>query len=287
MQRRCRRPLAVSAAGDAMKHGSITVIRNIGRPPRVAIVPLDLIDVDRNYQRPIKERLVKKILTEFRWDKFGAISLSEKPDSRFNVTEGQHRWTAACRHPEITAVPAVITDQHDTRTEAQAFMAINTDRVPITIVERYWAGLAAGDEKALAVSKVLRSADCDVVPERGYLRPNLTSAIAAIERCLERYGDGATRKALTIIRAAWPDDAKALRGSLIIALARIVRSYSTIQESELANAIKLESYAQLAAHAETFKNLSGGTPETALTRTIAELYNRGRRINLINISETR
>lgn len=42
-----------------------------------------------------------------------------------------------------------------------------------------------------------------------------------------------------------------------------------------------------AAHAEGFRKLSGGSTETALSKSIAELYNKGKRSNFILIGESR
>jgi len=264
------------------------VNENIGEKPELEWISVDLIDVDSNYQREIKPQLVDKILSGFSWSKFGALVLSRQENGRFSVVEGQHRWKAACLHPRIDAVPAVVVRHDSTKGEADSFLAINRDRMAVTSVEQYWAGLTAGDDAAIAVSKVLQSAGCDVVPAQGHYRPNLTNSISAIDRCLKRYGDASTRRALLIIRAAWPDDAKALRGTLITSLARIIRANDkTIADPELVAAIRPQSLAKLTAHAEAFRKLSGGSAETALTKAIAELYNKGKRVNLIMIGEQR
>jgi len=262
--------------------------RDIGDRPALEWVPVDSIDVDSNYQREIKPRLVEKILTKFSWRKFGAIVLARQQNGRFTVVEGQHRWKAASHHPDIDEVPAVIVEHDDRASEADSFLAINRDRMAVTSVEQYWAALTAGDDEAIALSKVLASAGCDVVPAQGHYRPNLTNSIGALSRSLKRYGAGATRRALLVIRAAWPDDAKALRGTLITALARIIRANEkTISDPDLVAAIKRESFAKLTAHAESFRKLSGGSADTALARTITELYNRGKRTNLIVFGEQR
>lgn len=252
--------------------------RAIGERPALEWVGVDLIDVDGNYQRAIKPALVDKILRKFSWSKFGALVLSRQAGGRYSVVEGQHRWKAAVLHPDVDAVPAVVVAHHDVAGEAQSFLAINRDRMAVTSVEQYWAGLTAGDETANAISAVLKSAGCDVVPENGHYRPNLTNSITAIDRCLKRYGQGATRRALLVVRAAWPNEAKALRGVLITALARVIRANEkTVSDADLSAAIRKESFARLTAHAEGFRNLSGGSSETALAKTIAELHNKGRR----------
>lgn len=262
--------------------------RTIGAKPDLQWVSVGLIDVDNNYQREIKPHLVDKILKRFSWAKFGAIVLSHGVAGRFNVVEGQHRWKAASLHPDVSEVPAVIVRHEDVKGEAESFLAINRDRMAVTSVEQYWAGLTAGDDRAIAVSNVLQAAQCDVVPAAGHYRPNLTNSVTAIDRCLKRYGHAATRRALLIIRAAWPDDAKALRGTLITALARIIRANEkTVQDHELTAAIRNQSFARLTAHAEGFRKLSGGSAETALTKTLAELYNKGKRTNIILIGEAR
>jgi len=262
--------------------------REIGDRPTLEWVSVELIDVDSNYQREIKPRLVERILKGFSWRKFGALVLTRREGGRYTVVEGQHRWKAASHHPDIREVPAVIVEHDDTASEAESFLAINRDRMAVTSVEQYWAGLTAGDQSSVAISNVLKSAGCDVVPAQGHYRPHLTNSISAIDRCLKRYGAGATRRALLTIRAAWPDDNKALRGTLITALARIIHTNAkTLNDGELVAAIRRESFAKLTAHAEAFRKLSGGSADTALARTITELYNRGKRTNVIYFGEAR
>lgn len=198
--------------------------RAIGEKPALEWVPVDQIDVDRNYQRDIRPKLVEKILKRFSWAKFGAIVLARQDDGRFAVVEGQHRWKAATLHPDVDAVPAVIIGAGDKKDEAENFLAINRDRVAVNAVERYWAGLAAGDSTVIQISEVLKSAGCDVVPSQSSYKPNLTNAVGAIQNSLEQYGQGATRRALLVVRSAWPTDERALRGILVMALARIIRA---------------------------------------------------------------
>jgi hypothetical protein len=260
---------------------------DIGDKPDLAWVDVGLIDVDSNYQREIRPALVDRILRGFSWAKFGALVLTRKDDGRYNVVEGQHRWKAAELHPDISDVPAVIEPHAGMADEAGNFLAINRDRMAVTSVEQYWAGLTAGDPTALAVSAVLQSAGCDVVPSQGYYRPHLTNSISAVKRCIQRYGDAPTKRALLTIRAAWPDDAHALRGVLITALARIIRNNAGLNDADLAAALRPQSLVKLTAHAEAFRKLSGGSSETAITKAVVEIYNKGKRVNTIQIGEAR
>ena len=275
--------MVVPASGGG---GEMTTInRKIGVAPELEWVAVALIDVARNYQREIKPHLVKRILEKFEWRKFGAVVLSRQADGRFLVVEGQHRCKAAMLHPDVHRVPAVIVPHADTAEEADSFLAINRDRMAVTSVEQYWAALTAGDPRTLAIAAVLEAAGCDVVASQGQYRPNLTNAISALHRSIQRYGDAATRRALLVIRAAWPKESRALRGTLITALARLIRNNKGVQDEALTDALRGQSVASLTAHAEQFRKLSGGSAEASLSKTIVELHNKGKRTNVILIGE--
>lgn len=260
--------------------------QNIGSRPALDWIEVDRIDVDHNYQREVDGRRVDGILAGFRWDHFGAVVLAKQPDGRFTVTDGQHRVKAAQLHPGITHVPALITSLDGMAAEAENFLVINRARKAVSTIEIYWAGFASGDPVTIRIRDVLAKAGCDVVPAPGEYRPGLTNAVSALRRSLERYGDTATVMALKIIRQAWPSDAKALRGTLITSLARIIRASDKLDEGRLVKVLAAKSFAEMTAHAEAFRKLSGGSSETVLARTITELYNRGLSTNIIYFGET-
>lgn len=253
---------------------------DIGEKPELEWVNADLIDVDHNYQRELDGRKVAKILGEFHWDHFGAVTLARKEGGRFSVTDGQHRTKAAQLHPKIDRVPAMIISRSGTEAEAENFLVINRDRKAVTPVERYWAGLASGDTAARRVRDICLAADCDIAPDSG-VYPNLTNAVSAISRALDHYGDKAVRLALTVIRRAWPKDAKALRGTMITALARIIEANDKVDLERLAGVLRPKSFAEMTAHAEQLRKLSGGDAPSVLARTITEIYNKGLSANQI------
>jgi len=246
----------------------------IGTRPELRWVDVTLIDVDHNYQREIDGKAVQRILADFRWDHFGAVVLASKADGRFAVTDGQHRVKAAQLHPAVSEVPALVTSLAGTEAEAQNFLVINRSRKAVTTVETFWAGVTAGDPGCLRVHKVLQAAGCDVVAGPGDYKPGHTNAVTAVTRALERYGDAAVIAALKAIRAAWPADAQALRGTLITALARLFRNNAEIDAARLVRVLQPKSYAEMTAAAEAFRRLSGGDAPTAISKTIAELYNK-------------
>lgn len=254
----------------------------VGAKPEFEWVDIDLIDVDHNYQREIDGKRVERILGDFRWDRFGALNLVRKPDGRYACADGQHRWKAAQLHPNISEVPALVTQSDGIAGEAEIFLAVNRGRKIVTPVETFWAGVAAGDPESIRLKEVLAKADCAVVSGNGNYKPGHTNAVGAMAKCLMNYGDAATVTALKIARAAWPTDPQSLRGSLINALARIVRNNPTADMGRLSKVLAPKSIADLTASAEGFRKLSGGSTETVLSKTIAELYNKGLSTNLIH-----
>lgn len=255
----------------------------IGERPELAWVPLDAIRVDRNYQRDLRPGRVRQILKEFAWSKFGALQLAQQPDGRFNVVDGQHRHAAAVAHPGVTEVPAVIFVPGEGRAEAEAFLGVNTDRTAVTPIERYWAGLEAGDPDMMAVCSVLEEAGCEVVQAIGLSAPHKTAAVQAVARAIKRHGEGPVIGALKLLRGAWPTDKDALKGTVITSLARILKNNPTLRRARMAEVLMGTDRHALSADAEAMRKISGGDATTAISKTLVELYNRGLRSGQINI----
>lgn len=249
---------------------------DIGERPRLAWIDIDAIIVNAAYQRTVDRRKVTRILENFRWDHFGAVVLAPAGDNKFCVTDGQHRIKAAQLHPTIRAVPATIIGASGVAAEAENFLTINRERKAVTALERFWAGVAAGDPETLRLKDVCEAAGCDIAPERSIYKPKMTAAVAALSRALSRYGDRAVRLSLQTIMAAFPRDPKALRGTLIAAIARIVHVNDDLSVDRLAAELSRQDIARMTAEAEAFRKISGGSAETALARAIVEIYNRGR-----------
>lgn len=261
--------------------------RDIGPEPRLEWVDVAAIRIDENYQRKLKPSRVRQILKDFNWAHFGPILLAEHDDGTFTVYDGQHRVEAARRHPDIEAVPAMIVQLEQAFEEAQAFLGVNVNRTAITTVEKYWAGIEAGDPAMMAVCAVLEAAGCDVVPAATKsAAPGLTSSVSAVDRAIKRYGDQAVTDACLTLREAWPKDAHALNGSLIQALARIYRNNRrTIDRDRMVQKLISKDRKILTSDAEAMRKISGGDAVAALSKTLVEIYNRGISLNLIELGK--
>ncbi|MET3601029.1 DUF6551 family protein [Martelella mangrovi] len=259
---------------------------DIGQKPELLWVPVDKIIVDNNYQREIKPRRVTQILREFDWSKFQPVNLAEQADGNYAVFDGQHRVAAARAHPHVNEVPAAVVRLSDKREEAGAFLGVNMNRTAVMPVERYYAGLEAGEAGMMQICAVLEEAGCEIVPYPGApLKANRTNAVSSVQRAIKYYGEGATTAACRTISQAWPSDANALKGIFISALSMIFhKNKEAISAERMKTVLSDLDRRSLSTAAETIKKLSGGSAPTALARAICETYNRGLSKNQISIA---
>jgi len=250
---------------------------SIGSKPQLRWLAVDSIRVDHNYQRGIKRNRVNKIMRNFDWSLFGALLVAEKPDGSYWVYDGQHRLEAAKLHPKIDEIPVQISKFDNVRGEAAAFLGVNVNRSAVTTVERYWAGLEAGDPDMMAVCAVLDEAGCEVVGVAGEKALNKTSAVMAISRSIKINGEAALVKALTTIRSSWPTQHGALKGVIINALASLYRHNKIgINQQIMVDVLSDVSHKKLTADAEVLRDISGGSAEKNIKQVLISKYNKAK-----------
>jgi hypothetical protein len=247
---------------------------DIGALPKLQWVPVDQIDVDHNYQRELDPRQVNKILGKFKWDHFGAITLVPAENGRYFVTDGQHRLKAASLHPKVKSVPATIASCGEAKSAASNFLAINRDRKSINTIEKYWAGVAAEDADYLLVKATLEAANCEVVPEHGYLRPHMTHSVAAVLRSIKRDGQAVVTKALKAIRIARPDDPNSLKGIVIQSVSQIVGANPEIELPKLWAALSPSADDERNRLISAHRDLNKSSALKATSCAIVTMYNR-------------
>ena len=248
----------------------------IGARPQLSWVPVVKIRIDENYQRELKEKRVAQILAQFTWAHFQPVMLVQQKDGTYTCFDGQHRVEAARRHPDIFEVPAAVVELEEAHQEANAFLGVNVNRTAVTTVEKYHAGLEAGDEDMMAVCAVLTEAGCEVI-ERIGVKPaaNRTTAVAAIQRAIRTYGDAAVIEACKTLIAAWPKDAGALHAIMIQALSRLYRNNEgKIDRERMTTKLHGKDRKILTADAETMRKIGGGDSVASVAKVLVEIYNK-------------
>lgn len=114
----------------------------------------DVLQIHPAYQRDVIPSKVKEITANWSWVGAGAIVVGER-GGEFWVIDGQHRVLAAKRRSDITHLPCVVFQTEGVKQEAVAFLDLNAGRKPVSSIGKFRAMLAAGDEAARTVHRVL------------------------------------------------------------------------------------------------------------------------------------
>jgi len=128
---------------------------------------LSQLEVAPEYQRPVRQAWLRRLIREFDPSLVGKIDVAER-DDHYYVTDGQHR-VEAMRVKFAGDDRLVRCDVRMVETaeeQARLFVMLNTARAPLRNYEIFRARLASGDPDALGMVEVLA--------EYGF-RPNLTS----------------------------------------------------------------------------------------------------------------
>ena len=219
------------------------------------------------YQRRISQQglaRITKMVQDFSWSRFGALSVACDDDGNRWVVDGQHRLIAA-RALRITTVPCAMT-RGDLRGQAGDFVGINTVRTTVASIDKFRARVAQGDKVALKVAKMLEDLEISTdVPAGHGLKPNETRAVSKLEKLMSSTGDGVVFTALETLMDAQPGQRNLLTAfnieATVICVARMLEAkrplerldtvlretdFDTIKE-EAAQLLKLQG-GQLARH---------------------------------------
>lgn len=169
-------------------------------------IDLRLLKVDDRYQRDTSSRrsqlLIERIAAKFRWARFGVASVVRQGDF-YCVVDGQHRVEAARRVAGIKDVPCIILPYGTVQEAAEAFVAINRDRVAVTPFHLFHAEVAAGADEATAIARICKSSGVSVcrypVPATN-MKPGETLAIGIITRLYRSRGERFLARVLKALR---------------------------------------------------------------------------------------
>lgn len=123
----------------------------------------DALQIHPAYQRDVILQKVKEITAQWSWVGAGVIVVGER-GGEYWVIDGQHRVTAAKRRSDITLLPCVVFQTEDVKQEAIAFLDLNTGRKPVSSLGKFKAMIAAGDEAAITVNRVLEELGVTTAP---------------------------------------------------------------------------------------------------------------------------
>lgn len=124
------------------------------------------LSCDPEYQRDVHPSLVKKFVTNFDEFRVGTLHVSRRSDGQLVVLDGQHRFLAAKQVGEKT-IHCVVKFFATTADEAAEYDALNTDRRPLTTMDRWKTEMVAGKERTLVIHDLIQDRDSLVTNSHG------------------------------------------------------------------------------------------------------------------------
>lgn len=273
-------PRKLVGAAAAAKAASEQYSADLGARPRVVWLDLGLLQVDRRYQREIGDAgnsHVNRIAREFNWNRYQPIVVSEGADGRYAVIDGQHRLEAAKKHPLIRELPCYIIDAPDVAAQAAIFVSVNSRRLALTGLQKFWADVAAGSDHAVAVHEIcsaagltiLRSTPSSVIP------PRSVYAAFGLQRLVQRFGRSRVATAVGLLAETHGGKANTFRAPTMAALVTIAgdRIFSRVRTKAALQTLDLD---RLYEEARVERVAGGGMLDTATERVLRRHLAKGR-----------
>jgi hypothetical protein len=244
--------------------------------PYITALSVDVLFADHSYQRELDEIRVQKMAAAFQIALVGIIEVSERPDGRYAILDGQHRW-ATVRDVTFAKVgPShVAVRVHMGLTiaeEAALYHQLNTTRRQLTGWDRWLARRGAGDPQVAAIEECLARHQL-IVSMRG--GGNVFRSTRAAEHVVDIGGINLLDQVIGTIRAAYPDDQAGLDGSIVHGLGHVLDNYSReeLDLERLITALAGIMPRQLTARGAAARELHKGTLDRLVGHAIVDRYN--------------
>ena len=146
-------------------------------------------------------------------------------DGKYYIIDGQHTALAIYELNGKDGATRIYCDVRDGLTyaqEARLFYKLNTNKQVVSIADKIWALVVAGDEDAISFK--------EIIERSGYtFGRKSTNTISPIGTCWKVYNspDGATRLEgiLTLVHDTWPDNAAAVSTDMVNGLNEFFKNH--------------------------------------------------------------
>lgn len=241
-----------------------------------------------DYQRVIRPWRVRDIVKDFRPIRCLPLIISKRRNKLF-VVDGWHRRTALLELGESTW-DAIVYTGLSAREEAREFRAINENRNPLSVGEKFNARVFEKEKDAMGI--------LDIMEETGFVlrwkspcSPDdqdgtQINAIQAVDMIYQRDDGETLRHTLKTIRDLWgTDDRWAVENSVMKGVALFIGRYNGANGAKqfdiehLKSRLVKKSASSVIRDADTkYNDLSGRYPRnrpTCVAIALADLYNSG------------
>jgi hypothetical protein len=250
-------------------------------PFQVELIPIQMLMVDHDYQRPVAWQFVRKMAATYDESLVGTIDVARRAPSRFAILDGQLRYEAT-RLVGKKTIWASVYSGLDLQSEARFFLHKNKDRKAIHPYYTFKARVTAGDEDAVEAERI--------VTEHGYRlalgvqKADTSSekniqAVAAVEEAFKRKrpdGTPALIPTLDTMRAVTLGRPQGNSALIIRGLAMV---YEKADNGQVDPELMKQALAELGpelvlGRARDLSRSSGGNAAYATAKVITAAYNR-------------
>lgn len=163
----------------------------IDEKPEPTDIPVGSLNIDITYQAmaPRNPRLIREIGKSFDLTVFGRLRVVRRENGALYVVDGRHRWEGA-QLAGLSHLPGDIYNVHSRKREIEIFLACNTRIRKVPQGMLFMAEVAAGDEHAIALSRLVQEAGLAIVDANAAKQEFAVPKIACIGALKSLFGHG-------------------------------------------------------------------------------------------------
>ncbi len=133
----------------------------VDSPGDAMLIHKDKINIDDEYQRTATAMKVRGIASKWSWIACGCLIVGHRA-GLYYVIDGGHRLLAARSRTDIGKLPCIVFQTEDIKQEAEGYLNANTQRRPMSAVEKFKALVITGDAAACKIAELLASANFEI-----------------------------------------------------------------------------------------------------------------------------
>lgn len=218
------------------------------KPPYWDVLPLDVLDVDATYQRPLTT-FVEKIQRKFDLSLLGVLCVSKRSAKQYAIIDGQTR-AAALHRLGFEEAPCLVYEGLSHEREAWMFAQFQTARRAVHPADLFRSQVTSGDPNLVALHKLLAEHNFSITATRGEPREFVVPGALKWVWHGCQSGEAARnvedvdtmRRLLEAIEAAWPTLPDSAKGAMIVkGLGVYLKAHPKINMQRLAKRLSVQS----------------------------------------------
>jgi hypothetical protein len=233
----------------------------------------------RKSQRKFQEPWAKEIAERFDPDLFEPVVVT-KPNGAgiYHVIEGQHRKTAIeMLYGPNETVPCKIVAEADPARAAKIFRGINKGRKGVRPISDFLVAVEAKEDLECAIMDIVKKNGYRII--EGGKGDNCVSAVGALRKVYQTYGEKVLSDTLVTTRLLWGTDPHGVGSSIICGLAMFINEFNgQIEGGHLCKVVQgqYNSPWKFVEAAQAAKDRSSEPMDIAMSNLIRMKYNHGR-----------